>query len=490
MKTKFLLLIFFVFSISFYTQDIKQRKVIDSLIRVVKGQNNYVEKGTKEMLRLCTEIYYQSKGIGYKEGVVHALIKMSEIYINEQDYDMSLKKESEGILLCKRYNMTSYLSSFYLHKGVVYSDLGYTAKSRKLLFKSFKITKSEPNEYKYENEIYFYRYMALNIKKEKIKYNSDSLIFYLNKGYEFARKLPNNFSYKNLHLSTFAIDLSEEYYNRNDIVKTRNYLREFDVYMKNIKGKTAYYSLYYLILGNLENRNRNYVDALYYFKKSENASEKSKIMPKELIDIYSGKAEAYVGIHDFKNASLYAFKSKNMIDSIYGVNNRILNRIIPVDNNENSNTIKDLDNKKNIYIIIFLFLVFSLSTILYILKRKKEKKINVSTSFEIQKSEVDIDSLKDLKELIELAKDNDKSFHLEFAKVFPTFNQQLLNLNPILTHSDLEYCALIKLKFDTKEIATFRNVSVNSVVSKKYRIRKKLNISTNENIYTWMLNIK
>ncbi len=86
-----------------------------------------------------------------------------------------------------------------------------------------------------------------------------------------------------------------------------------------------------------------------------------------------------------------------------------------------------------------------------------------------RKSSIDTQSLE---ELITLAQNNDKYFHLKFSKLFPKFNQQLLDINAQLTQSDLEYCALIKLNLSTKEIAQYKNVTVNSVVSKKYRIRK------------------
>ncbi|MFP3836197.1 helix-turn-helix transcriptional regulator, partial [Chryseobacterium sp. SIMBA_028] len=69
------------------------------------------------------------------------------------------------------------------------------------------------------------------------------------------------------------------------------------------------------------------------------------------------------------------------------------------------------------------------------------------------------------------------------------FNQSLLNISTHLTPTDLEYCALIKLNFDTKQIATLKKISIGSVESRKYRIRKKLNINNSENIYTWMTKI-
>ncbi|MFP3598618.1 helix-turn-helix transcriptional regulator [Chryseobacterium sp. SIMBA_029] len=95
----------------------------------------------------------------------------------------------------------------------------------------------------------------------------------------------------------------------------------------------------------------------------------------------------------------------------------------------------------------------------------------------------------DLSNIIELAKSNDKSFYLKFSELYPKFNQQLLALNQQLTPRDLEYCALIKLNFDTKEIAQIKNMSIGSVESRKYRIRKKLDIGTQENMYVWFINL-
>ncbi|MFP3637277.1 helix-turn-helix transcriptional regulator, partial [Bacillus sp. SIMBA_033] len=74
--------------------------------------------------------------------------------------------------------------------------------------------------------------------------------------------------------------------------------------------------------------------------------------------------------------------------------------------------------------------------------------------------------------------------------MFPAFNRKLLEITPQLTPSDLEYCALMKLNFDTKQIAVLKKASIGSVETRKSRIRKKLNISNSENIYTWLMKIQ
>lgn len=56
------------------------------------------------------------------------------------------------------------------------------------------------------------------------------------------------------------------------------------------------------------------------------------------------------------------------------------------------------------------------------------------------------------------------------------FDKKLLDQYPKLTKSEREICALIRLNLTLKEIMIIRNVSLNSIKSSRYRIRKKMNI--------------
>ena len=87
--------------------------------------------------------------------------------------------------------------------------------------------------------------------------------------------------------------------------------------------------------------------------------------------------------------------------------------------------------------------------------------------------------------LISLALKNDSSFYLTFLEAFPDFSEKLLNINPLMKISDIEFCAYIKLNLETKQIAIMKKISVRAVEGKKYRIRKKLGISAEENMYIW-----
>ncbi|MCC3217846.1 LuxR C-terminal-related transcriptional regulator, partial [Chryseobacterium sp. X308] len=88
------------------------------------------------------------------------------------------------------------------------------------------------------------------------------------------------------------------------------------------------------------------------------------------------------------------------------------------------------------------------------------------------------------KELIQLAKENNPEFLTRFNEYYPHFSEELLKVSP-LKISEIRFCAYIYLNFSTKEIAEYTFTSVRTVQTKKYNLRKKLNIPGDMDIYVW-----
>lgn len=77
-----------------------------------------------------------------------------------------------------------------------------------------------------------------------------------------------------------------------------------------------------------------------------------------------------------------------------------------------------------------------------------------------------------------LAEEEDWDFFMKkFIEVHPEFMDWLKKRYPQLTPNDLRFCALLKLKISNKEIATLLNISHQSVLSKRYRLRKKMGMT-------------
>jgi len=72
--------------------------------------------------------------------------------------------------------------------------------------------------------------------------------------------------------------------------------------------------------------------------------------------------------------------------------------------------------------------------------------------------------------------------HLEF---FKRLKEKFTHLSP----NDLKLCAYIRMNISTKEIATLLNISYRGVEISRYRLRKKLELSRDVNLSTYLLNI-
>ena len=73
-----------------------------------------------------------------------------------------------------------------------------------------------------------------------------------------------------------------------------------------------------------------------------------------------------------------------------------------------------------------------------------------------------------------------KKFALKFSQVHPNFENNIKERFPVLTKNDMDFISLLKLNLSNKEIATLLQISHESVISKKYRVKKKMNIDDDE----------
>jgi DNA-binding CsgD family transcriptional regulator len=70
------------------------------------------------------------------------------------------------------------------------------------------------------------------------------------------------------------------------------------------------------------------------------------------------------------------------------------------------------------------------------------------------------------------------------------FYRELLKINNTLSPSDLKMCAQLKLNLNTKEISQMNYQSIRTTEGARYRIRKKLGLSSTDNLNTFLMSIK
>jgi len=77
---------------------------------------------------------------------------------------------------------------------------------------------------------------------------------------------------------------------------------------------------------------------------------------------------------------------------------------------------------------------------------------------------------------------NWKEFEARFTAINQSFYKNLKDTYPSLSQTDLKLCALVKLNFSSKEMSSLLGISIESVHTSRYRLRKKLNLERNDNL--------
>ena len=72
--------------------------------------------------------------------------------------------------------------------------------------------------------------------------------------------------------------------------------------------------------------------------------------------------------------------------------------------------------------------------------------------------------------------------HTNIEQVNEEFRKNLKAAFPKLTENEIELCALMRVRMDSKEISALKNVAVSSLRTLRYRIRKKLGIDASIDI--------
>lgn len=88
-------------------------------------------------------------------------------------------------------------------------------------------------------------------------------------------------------------------------------------------------------------------------------------------------------------------------------------------------------------------------------------------------------------EILTLAKENSPRLLNKFRLVDPDFFNKLSAIQPNLKNSELIFCIYLKLNLTTKEIATYTFVTPKAIQNRKNRLRKKLSIASDLDIYKW-----
>ncbi|RKS25123.1 hypothetical protein CLV94_0153 [Flavobacterium endophyticum] len=112
---------------------------------------------------------------------------------------------------------------------------------------------------------------------------------------------------------------------------------------------------------------------------------------------------------------------------------------------------------------------------------------------EILETETDVNQIKSkIKKSIKinaLNKNEWESFEHNLMQSHEEFVHKLSNKFPVLTSKDIKLCIYLKMNLSSKEIAPLMNISFRGVELHRYRLRKKLGLTSDDNLSKFMINI-
>jgi ligand-binding sensor domain-containing protein/DNA-binding CsgD family transcriptional regulator len=115
---------------------------------------------------------------------------------------------------------------------------------------------------------------------------------------------------------------------------------------------------------------------------------------------------------------------------------------------------------------------------------------------QVMKGIEDPQATTELKKMIRSLSEDDnmdkewENFTRHFDKVHSDFVVELKEKHPTITPNELKLCAYLRMNLSTKEIARLMNISVRGVEISRYRLRKKMAISSETNLFDYLISIK
>ena len=102
------------------------------------------------------------------------------------------------------------------------------------------------------------------------------------------------------------------------------------------------------------------------------------------------------------------------------------------------------------------------------------------------------EALDNLRKQIEMQMNPDSewdNFRLHFEEVHPNYFKNLKQKHPALTKNELRLCSYLIMNLSNKEISLLLYISADTVQKAKYRLKKKLSLSSSDNLFDYLMTI-
>jgi len=302
--------------------------------------------------------------------------------------------------------------------------------------------------------------------------------------------------------------------------------------------------LVYQHYGNLYLAQKQYKLAEEYYEKALAVSNVKKI-PRDQLNALYGLKELSIAVDDFKKAFMQQELYYQLRDSIYGAETRQKIEEIKWSEELEEQRVKNKllqgeyeieKQKKNILTILYFIIILSIAIFVILLSLNYKKTLRISKltneqlhekflleqkmkkiqeeqfQQELEKKNQELIALNilvlaknkifneiedivdkenqeevvnELKKKVKSNKNQEKDwnkFKEIFEKMHPSFYQTIDEKYPQLSRTEIRICSYIKIALSKKEICAMMNISHSSLITSRYRIRKKLNLDNKDDL--------
>ena len=474
--------LFFIFHFSSsYSQNYTAQE-IDSILTNENVKLNTNAKYNEAIL-FNEEMIKESEKIGYSKGIAKGNYYLGSLFSTLGSYKESFRYLDLAKKMAREQSDDYLEASILLEYAKNYQELGLYKEAVKLSKKTENIGHSIKKQYDRET-ILLYSYSAL-MSNYYGQNKADSAYYYLLKSYKTEMSAYNLSALAYHHLNYTKNSDSTEYY-LNATQKVLNHQSDL------IFEKAILENLW----GDFYLTEKKYKEALDHYLASIPFAVKSQATT-EIANSYKGISSAYERLGKSNESKEFLVKYYNYKDSLANNKKHIIDASLQMVIEERDEAIKT--SRRHMIIGISIIFVIVCGVVYVLVKRQIKQKQDFDEKLmnehrRLKNTETETNELKQLvnpafNEVVQLAKSNSPEFPIRFKQVYPEFCKRLLEINPDLQTSDLRFCALISLNFSTKDIAEYTFVSPRSVQSKKYRLRKKLKLDSEADIYLFMSNL-
>ncbi|MBB6369039.1 tetratricopeptide repeat protein [Chryseobacterium shigense] len=480
---KYLIFFFLFYSITAISQQ-KTTQDIDNWLESTTML--YAQGKPEEYIKENTAIIEASRKINYSKGIATGNVRLAIVSSFNKEYKKSMAYLD--IAEKEKYTSTDYeLQSTILREfGNIYLSLGLFQEA----IEQYRKMKATALKIKDEDSRVFSVSASQNNMGDvynELKQIDSAAVYYMN-AYKNINTLKNKNVKLNALLNIVTLSVVNSKFAQSKMDSATYYLQKYESYNKDSKSEFNQYTATRLT-GEINFAKKEYDIAVDNYKKAMQLPVAKKT-PDMLRDLYRLLYETYSKTAKQDSAQKYLTKYTILNDSISRVEKS--NIAAPINKLIEQNE-KPLKSEKRSLLYWSLAALLILFTVLIILRYRHQKEKGKIISNIVIKEKETAELKQQLNtafdEVVELAKNNSPSFLARFQEVYPNIIKKLLQIDPQLKTSELKFCALLFLNFSSKDIAEYTFVQHQSIQTRKNRLRKKLNIPTEEDIYLWFKNL-